>query len=99
MFLGGASRRGIGVVKAFQFFCLCFVAVLDKGKKTGRLAMKRILEKNGKIKGLKNDIKETIVAKKEFPDDTMQELATRLNISKSCLNHRLRKIVELSKEE
>lgn len=57
------------------------------------------LEQSGKIKGLKQELKDTINAKKEFPEDTMIELSLRLNVSKSCLNHRFRRIVELSKEE
>lgn len=36
-------------------------------------------------------------ARRNYPEDTLQELAERLNISKSCLNHRLRKILEIEK--
>lgn len=45
---------------------------------------------------LKPELKETAKARKEFADDTMTELAARLAISKSCLNHRLRKIAEIA---
>lgn len=34
-------------------------------------------------------------ARLDNPDDTMQELADRLNITKSCLNHRMRKLEEI----
>lgn len=37
-------------------------------------------------------------AREEYKNDTLSQLAERLNLSKSCLNHRLRKITELSEE-
>ncbi len=45
---------------------------------------------------LKPELKETANARKEYADDTLSELAARLSITKSCLNHRLRKIVEIA---
>jgi DNA-binding protein WhiA len=53
------------------------------------------------IKGLsflKPQLEEVALARKENPEETLLELATRLNISKSCLNHRLRKIVCIANE-
>lgn len=47
---------------------------------------------------LKTDLRITAKARKENPDETMSELALRLNVSKSCLNHRLRKIVAIANE-
>ncbi len=45
---------------------------------------------------LSDGIKEVAEARVKYPDASMQELADRLEISKSCLNHRFRKIAELS---
>ena len=40
----------------------------------------------------------TAKARLDNPDETLNELAEILNISKSCLNHRLRKIVEIAEQ-
>ncbi len=50
------------------------------------------------IESLKNDVREVAIARKENPDETLTELAERLKITKSCLNHRLRKIICIAKE-
>jgi len=50
------------------------------------------------ISTLKNDLKEVAYARKENPEETLSELAERLNVSKSCLNHRLRKLVSIANE-
>lgn len=50
------------------------------------------------IASLKADLQEVATARKEYSDDTLSELAERLNLSKSCLNHRLRKIVCIANE-
>ena len=60
-------------------------------------AINKIIEKKG-LDYLKEDLKITAIARLEFKGDTLSELAERLNISKSCLNHRLRKIVAVSEE-
>ena len=56
------------------------------------------LRKCGKFSSLKPDLVVVAKAREEFPDDTLSELAEKLNLSKSCLNHRLRKIVKLAEE-
>ena len=50
------------------------------------------------LEGLKPDLMATAKARLENPDETLNELAEILNISKSCLNHRLRKIVEIAEQ-
>lgn len=50
------------------------------------------------LESLKPDLKTVAVARKENPEETLIELAERLNITKSCLNHRLRKINCIAKE-
>ncbi len=57
------------------------------------------IEKIEKLRGLNflsDELREVAVARKDNPDETLLELSKRLNISKSCLNHRLRKIVCLA---
>ena len=41
-------------------------------------------------------LKEAADARAQHPEATLNELAEILGVSKSCLNHRLRKIVELA---
>ena len=41
-------------------------------------------------------LKETADARADHPEASLSELAEILGVSKSCLNHRLRKIVELA---
>ncbi len=56
----------------------------------------------GKIRGadkfdaLNDGLKETANARAEYPEASMQELADILGVSKSCLNHRLRKLCEIA---
>jgi len=80
---------------------ICETANLDK---TYAAASKHILA-IGKLKSLDQfdslpeAIKETANARTEHSEASMQELAEILGITKSCLNHRLRKIVELANLE
>ena len=78
----------------------CDLANLNK---TVDAAAKQLaaINKIDKIIGLdtlKRDLAETAIARKDYPDETLIELAERLNISKSCLNHRLRKLVLIANE-
>lgn len=58
----------------------------------------KIIEENVGLNYLKPDLLQVAIARKENPDETVLELAERLNLTKSCINHRLRKILEISKE-
>lgn len=60
-------------------------------------AINKIEEKRG-ADFLKLELKETAIARKTFIGDTLNELAARLSITKSCLNHRLRKIAEMAEK-
>lgn len=60
-------------------------------------AIKKISEKQG-LSSLKKELYDTATARIKYPDDTLSELAERLNVSKSCLNHRLRKLVCIANE-
>ncbi len=61
------------------------------------LAIKKIKEVVG-LDTLSKDLETTARTRLENPDDTLLELAERLNVSKSCLNHRLRKIMTIANE-
>jgi DNA-binding protein WhiA len=50
------------------------------------------------ISTLKKDLAETAIARRENPEETLVELAERLNVTKSCLNHRLRKLITIANE-
>lgn len=77
---------------------ICETANLDK---TFTAASKHLLAigelKNKDIfDSLPVQLKETANARAEHPEASLNELAEILGVSKSCLNHRLRKIVELA---
>ncbi len=65
------------------------------GKQTD--AIKKIETTIG-IETLKKDLQQTAKLRLQYPDDTLSELAERLGVSKSCLNHRLRKLVAIADE-
>lgn len=54
------------------------------------------IEKCVGLKSLKPDLLETAIKRREYPSDTLSELAERLGVTKSCLNHRLRKLVSIA---
>ena len=54
------------------------------------------IEKSIGLEQLKPDLMQVAIARKENPETSLSELAEILNLSKSCLNHRLRKIVEIA---
>ena len=60
-------------------------------------AIEKIESAGGAVK-LKPELLETMTARKTYEDDTLSELASRLNVTKSCLNHRLRKIAEIAEK-
>ena len=60
-------------------------------------AIKKIQATIG-LEGLSKDLELTAKTRIEYPDDTLLELAERLSVSKSCLNHRLRKIMTIANE-
>ena len=60
-------------------------------------AIKKIQSTIG-LDGLKKDLRETAMFRLEYPDDTLNELAEKLVVSKSCLNHRLRKLIIIASE-
>lgn len=61
----------------------------------------RAIERIGALVGLSeldDSLRETAAARLADKEASLKELAERLNVSKSCLNHRLRKLVKLAEE-
>ncbi|MBR2904004.1 MAG: DNA-binding protein WhiA, partial [Clostridia bacterium] len=70
-------------------------------EKTASSSVKQIqaitlLKDEGLLDGLGCDLKDVATARIERKMDTLQELADYLGVSKSCLNHRLRKLISLA---
>lgn len=62
------------------------------------LAIKTLKEK-GVYEDLSEDLKELAELRIKQPSMSLQELADYLKVSKSCLNHRMRKLLELANKE
>lgn len=62
------------------------------------LAIKMLKEK-GAYEDLSEDLKELAELRITQPSMSLQELADYLKVSKSCLNHRMRKLLELANKE
>ena len=64
------------------------------------VALKR-LEESGEITLLSEELKQLVKARLDNPSMSLQELADKLRVSKSCLNHRMRKLMSMAalKEE
>ena len=65
----------------------------------GQMAAIRALEKAGELDKLPGKLRETALLRRENPEATLQELAAMLNppITKSAINHRMRKLLELAR--
>ena len=50
------------------------------------------------LQSLDKNLFEVAEARLADPDASMRELADRLNITKSCINHRMRKIAEMASQ-
>ena len=59
----------------------------------------RTLEAADMLKDLPDKLKQTAVLRLEYPELTLAELAESFSppVTKSCLNHRLRKLTSLAK--
>lgn len=62
------------------------------------VALKKLMQ-TAEYKELSAELKGTAKARVNNPSKSLQELAEHLGVSKSCLNHRLRKLMELAKEK
>lgn len=79
----------------------CDAANLDKAVEAAQSQLEAIrqLEKSGQLDKLPDKLKEAAVLRMEHPEDTLVQLADRCDppVTKSALNHRLRKLVQLSR--
>lgn len=57
------------------------------------------LQQSGRLETLDEKLKEVALLRLERPDEKLEELAKTLGISKSCINHRLRKIESVARGE
>lgn len=57
-----------------------------------------IIEQAIGLEALPDDLKETAIYRAEYSTLSLNELAEKLGIGKSCLNHRLRKLVAIAEE-
>ncbi len=80
----------------------CDAANLDKAVEAAMSQVEAIrrLEKAGTLVTLPDKLREVAALRLAHPEDTLAQLAERCDppITKSALNHRLRKLVELGKE-
>ena len=65
----------------------------------GQMAAIRALEEAGELDKLPGKLRETALLRRENPEATLQELAAMLKppITKSAINHRMRKLLELAR--
>ena len=66
----------------------------------GQLAAIRKSEENGVLRTLPQKLQQTAQLRRDNPEATLSELAEMPDppVSKSAMNHRMRKLIELSKE-
>ena len=80
----------------------CEAANLDKAVDAAQeqLTAIRLLYELDRVESLPDKLKETIILRETYPELTLAQLAAEFDppVSKSCLNHRLRKLVELSRQ-
>ncbi|MBR1845902.1 MAG: DNA-binding protein WhiA [Oscillospiraceae bacterium] len=78
----------------------CDMANLDKSVAAAQKQISAIqrLQKSGQWDTLPDNLRETAVLRVENPELALSQLAELGRISKSCLNHRLRKLTELAGE-
>ena len=61
------------------------------------VAIKKIEEKTH-YKDLSEELATLAKLRLKHPEKTLQELADMLGVSKSCLNHRMRRLIEIAEE-
>ena len=61
------------------------------------VAIQKIEEKT-KYKDLSEELVALAKLRLKYPEKTLQELADMLGVSKSCINHRLRRLIEIAEE-
>lgn len=79
---------------------ICEAANLDKtyAAASSQLMTIGAIEESVGLDSLTPALRETARARMEYPQATLAELADILGVSKSCLNHRLRRLKEIAEE-
>lgn len=81
----------------------CDAANMDKVVEAAMAQVEAItrLQESGRLAALPEKLRQTAMLRLEHPEDTLSQLAQQCDppISKSALNHRLRKLLELGREE
>ncbi|MBQ8284448.1 MAG: DNA-binding protein WhiA [Clostridia bacterium] len=78
----------------------CMAGNADKAAKAAVKQVMAIqtLQKSGVIEGLNDELKALANLRLDNPAMSLQELADALKVSKSCLNHRMRKLMETAEK-
>lgn len=79
---------------------ICEAANLDKTYNASArqvIAINKVLSKYG-LEKLEEGIREVAEARLNWQNKSMSELAEQLNITKSCLNHRMRRIIKMAED-
>jgi len=78
----------------------CETANLDKALEAARSQVEaiRLLEKRGRLAALSPGLREAAELRLAYPEAPLSELGDMLHISKSGINHRMRKIMALAGE-
>lgn len=79
----------------------CFAGNADKAAIASAnhiLALQK-LQQSGKLARLDEPLRQTAALRMRYPTYSLSELAQASGVSKSCLNHRLRKLLEICKKE
>jgi DNA-binding protein WhiA len=76
----------------------CDVANLEKAVDAAQSQIEAIhrLERSDRLAVLPDKLRQTAQLRLEYPELSLSQLAQVAEVSKSCLNHRLRKLVELA---
>jgi len=81
----------------------CDMANMEKTLDAAREQCSAIaaLEEKGRLENLPEKLRQTARLRMDFPELSLQELAARCDppVSKSCINHRMRKLMDLAKGE
>jgi cell division protein WhiA len=78
----------------------CETANIEKtvGSAIKQVAAIERLERNGRLDDLSPALREIARARRAKPDLNLTELADHLQLSKSAVNHRLRRLLEVAEE-
>lgn len=79
----------------------CVIANIGKTVEAAQKQISAIekLKQNGKFNLLPDSLKEVATLRLSEPEERLETLAEKIGVTKSCINHRLRKIISIAEEE